>query len=341
MPRKARLDAPGAVHHIIIRGIERRMIFRNDFDRADLIKRLGRLLSETRTECFAWALIPNHAHFLLRTGLLPIAAVMRRMLTGYAVSYNNRYRRHGKLFQSRYKSILCQEDLYLKELVRYIHLNPLRAGLADDLKALDRYPWCGHSVLMGKIVRKWQNDTDVLALFGGSNKSEARRHYRKYVEKGIALGKRPELTGGGLIRSLGGWDQAKALRKTGIRLKSDERILGESGFVERVLSAANEQLERHCQLRARGVTFEMLVENVARWLNVEPQEVLRAGKQPLRVKARDILCYFANRELGISTVELARILKIGQSAISRAIQRGEKIVDTENLIHRFKKCIKS
>jgi REP element-mobilizing transposase RayT len=94
MPRKARLDAPGAVHHIIIRGIERRQIFRNDFDRADLIKRLGRLLSETRTECFAWALIPNHAHFLLRTGLLSIAAIMRRMLTGYAVSFNSRYRRH-------------------------------------------------------------------------------------------------------------------------------------------------------------------------------------------------------------------------------------------------------
>ena len=113
------------------------------------------------------------------------------------------------------------------------------------MKALDRYPWCGHRVLKGKIVRKWQNDTDVLALFGGSNKSEARRHYRKYVEKGIALGKRPELTGGGLIRSLGGWDQAQALRQKGTRLKGDERILGESGFVERVLSASNEQLERH------------------------------------------------------------------------------------------------
>jgi hypothetical protein len=181
----------------------------------------------------------------------------------------------------------------------------------------------------------------VLALFGGSNKTEARRQYRKYVEKGISLGKRPELTGGGFIRSLGGWDRAKALRKTRTRLKSDERILGESGFVEQVLSAANEQLGCHCQLRARGVTFEMLVGNVARWINVEPQEVLRAGKQPLRVKARDILSYFANRELGMSTVELARILKIGQSAISRSIQRGEKIVETENLVSRFKECIKS
>ena len=135
MPRKARIDAPGAVNHIIIRGIERRKIFRSDSDRADLLQRLGRLLSETQTECFAWALIPNHAHFLLRTTLVPIAALMRRVLTGYAVSFNKKYRRHGKLFQSRYKSILCQEDIYLKELVRYIHLNPLRAGLVEGFKS--------------------------------------------------------------------------------------------------------------------------------------------------------------------------------------------------------------
>ena len=118
------------------------------------------------------------------------------------------------------------------------------------------------------------------------------------------------------------------------------RRISTSRNLSAILSAANEQLERHYQLRARGVTFEMRVENVAQWLNVEPQEVLRAGKQPLRAKARDILCYFANRELGMSTVELARILNIGQSAISRSIQRGEKITDTENLAYRFKECIK-
>ena len=340
MPRKARIDAPGAVHHIIIRGIEKRQIFRNDADRADLLQRFGRLLPETQTDCFAWALIPNHAHFLLRTGVISIAALMRRVLTGYAVSFNKKYRRRGKLFQSRYKSILCQEDLYLKELVRYIHLNPLRARLAEDLSALDRYPWCGHSVLMNKVARKWQNTEYVLTLFG-KNRSRARRQYRGYVENGIALGKRPELTGGGLIRSLGGWGQAKALRKTGTRLKSDERILGESGFVEQVLSAANERMDRRYQLKARGFTFEMLVEKVAQWLKVETEEVLRAGKQPIRVKARDLLCYFANRELGMSTVHLARILKIGQPAISRSVQRGEKIAENENLTDHLRKSIKA
>jgi len=130
MPRKAGIDAAGALHHIIVRGIERRKIFYDDADRDAFVNRLGQVLIETQTDCFAWALIPNHVHLLLRTGLTPIATVMRRLLTGYAVQFNRRHRRHGHIFQNRYKSILCQEDPYLKELVRYIHLNPLRAGLS-------------------------------------------------------------------------------------------------------------------------------------------------------------------------------------------------------------------
>ena len=107
MPRKARLDAPGALHHIFVRGIERRKIFLDDIDRDNFLKRLDNVLSETATPCFAWALISNHAHLLPRTGTTAIATVMRRLLTGYAVSFNCRHRRHGQLFQNRYKSILC------------------------------------------------------------------------------------------------------------------------------------------------------------------------------------------------------------------------------------------
>jgi len=124
MPRKARIDAPGALHHIIVRGIERRKIFKDDTDRINFLDRLCKVLSETGTKCFAWALIPNHFHLLLRTGPGGLASLMRRLLTGYAVSFNRRHKRHGQLFQNRYKSFICQEDAYLKELVRYIHLNP-------------------------------------------------------------------------------------------------------------------------------------------------------------------------------------------------------------------------
>jgi len=147
MPRKARIDAPGALHHIICRGIERRRIFYDNVDKDGFVKRLSAILSDTSTPCYAWALIPNHFHLLLRTGTAPIATVMRRLLTGYAVSFNRRHHRHGHVFQNRYKSILCQENPYLLELVRYIHLNPLRARVVSGLKKLDRYPYSGHPAL--------------------------------------------------------------------------------------------------------------------------------------------------------------------------------------------------
>ena len=104
MPRKARIDAAGAVHHIIIRGIERKKIFRNDADRQNFIARLGKIVTETQTACYRWSLTPKHAHMLFRTGVVPLSTVMRRLLNGYAVSFNRKYQRHGQLFQNRYPS---------------------------------------------------------------------------------------------------------------------------------------------------------------------------------------------------------------------------------------------
>jgi len=147
MPRKARIDAPGALHHIIVRGIERRKIFYDDTDRNNLIKRLDAVLTNTQTPCFAWAFLPNHAHFLFRTGGVGLSTVMRRLLTGYAVSFNHRHKRYSHLFQNRYKSIICQEDVYFKELVRYIHLNPVRAKLVSGIGELNRYKYCGHKCI--------------------------------------------------------------------------------------------------------------------------------------------------------------------------------------------------
>jgi putative transposase len=137
MPRLARLDAPGVLHHIMIRGIERCKIFRDNKDRDDFIEPLSVILQETNTSCYAWSLMSNHAHFLFRSGESGIAKVMGRLLTGYAVRFNRRYKRHGQLFQNRYTSVICQEDTYLKELVRYIHLNPVRVNIVQDIQQLN------------------------------------------------------------------------------------------------------------------------------------------------------------------------------------------------------------
>jgi REP element-mobilizing transposase RayT len=106
MPRTSRIDAPGALHHVIIRGIERRRIFLGGRDYDDFLERLALLMPVTQTACLAWVLMTNHAHFLFRSGPNGLSGLMRRLLTGYAVKFNRRHRRHGQLFQNRYKSIL-------------------------------------------------------------------------------------------------------------------------------------------------------------------------------------------------------------------------------------------
>ncbi len=128
--------------------------------------RLEDILSGTETMCYAWAIMPNHFHILLRTGPFQISHIMRRLLTRYSIYFNRRHRRYGHLFQNRYKSILCQEEPCFQELVRYIHLNPLRADLVNGIGALDKYPYSGHSALMGKIKNEWQDTKYVLGWFG-------------------------------------------------------------------------------------------------------------------------------------------------------------------------------
>ncbi|MFI5339080.1 MAG: transposase, partial [Candidatus Methylomirabilales bacterium] len=166
MPRGPRLDAPGTLHHVMVRGIERRRIFATAADRDDFVARLEAVVGATRLRVLAWALLPNHVHLLVRTGHQPLASAMRRLLTGYAVAFNHRHKRRGHLFQNRYKSILVEEEPYLRELSRYIHLNPLRAKVVQDLAALDRYPWTGHSALVGRVPRHWQAVEEVLGEFG-------------------------------------------------------------------------------------------------------------------------------------------------------------------------------
>ena len=250
---------------------------------------------------------------------------MRRVLTGYAVSFNLKYRRSGHLFQNRYKSILCQEDAYLLELVRYIHLNPLRAKLVSDVAELDGYRFCGHSVLMGKCESDWQDAEYVLRQFG-RRLGLSRKRYREFVQQGIELGRRPELVGGGLVRSLGGWKTVKALRGGGERVKGDERILGDGDFVETVLKASNERLERRAMLQSKGYDFYALVARVAQLFDMPKAEVLRRGRYVRTVAARSVLCYWAKCELGLTAVELSKRLKIAAPTVTQSVGRGEGIV---------------
>ncbi len=324
MPRKSRIDAPGALHHIMARGIEKSLIFETDSDRDHFLNRFGEILTDTKTSCYAWALMPNHFHLLLRTATVSISTVMRRLLTGYAIWFNRRHRRHGHLFQNRFKSILCQEDAYLLGLVRYIHLNPIRAGHVEDLKTLDRYRYCGHSVLMKKVNLPWQDTKKVLTLFD-QRTGQARRLYRGFVEKGIDQGRREDLSGGGLIRSMGGWAAVKQLRRARIFERSDERILGDGDFVESALAAAEETLERKYELCSKGFTLDKVAARVSEELGIEIADIWASGRYRKVVDSRSLLCYWAVRELGMPMSSLSRRLNISIPAVSKSVKRGEAL----------------
>jgi hypothetical protein len=252
---------------------------------------------------------------------------MRRLLTGYAVSYNRRHGRWGHLFQNRYKSILCQEESYLLDLVRYIHLNPLRAKIVSDLAQLDQYAFSGHSAVMGKHTNDWQDTSWVLGLFG-SHVVQARRRYRQFVAEGIELGKRPELVGGGLVRSLGGWSGVKALRKERALMKGDERILGDGNFVAEVLAQAEEAMARRYRSRLKGLDLGQVARRVGEIFDMEVEEVWSAGKSRKVVQARSMLCYWAVRELHITMTELARRLNLSITAVSNSVAREENLAKT-------------
>ena len=319
MPRQARLDAPETLHHVMVRGIERRALFRDDTDRADFVARLATLAESGALTVYAWALLPNHAHLLVRTGTRPLARSMRSLLTGYAGAFNRRHHRVGHLFQNRYKSLVVEEEPYLLELVRYLHLNPVRATVLSDLRTLDRYPWTGHSALLGTVPRPWQATATILAQYGPSRR-RARHAYRTFVAEGIPQGRRPELQGGGLVRSAGGWAAVTALRRGREAYGGDERILGGTEFVEALRQAAPAwtAASRRCPPLARVLTA------VAAAVGCPPEALAGPTRTARVARAREGAAYLWCRVGGQVGRELAAALGLSHQAVSQAATRGEQ-----------------
>ena len=332
MPRSGRLDAPGVLHHVIGRGIEKRPIFLTDEDRNDFLARLGLLSEEGYLKVYAWALLPNHFHLLCKTGKAPLARSMRRLLTGYVVKFNRRHNRYGHLFQNRYKSIVCQEDSYLMELVRYIHLNLIRARIVKDLGGLNRSQWSGHSVLMGFQKREWQDTDYVLSYFGKG--VGRRRKYLRFVGEGIGIGRKPELVGGGLIRSMGGWSEVLALRRRGEKTASDERILGDGEFVERVLKEWDEVGRTNLRLNRGRMNLSLLAKQVCEDWGATVEELRSGSRRQMISKVREEFAQVAVKGLGFSGAEVARYIGVSTSCVTR-IAAGRELPEKVRLRYQI------
>jgi hypothetical protein len=240
---------------------------------------------------------------------------MRKLLTGYVVNFNLRHKRHGHLFQNRYKSIICEDDPYLLELTRYIHLNPLRAGIVSEMRGLNQYRWAGHSAIMGRVKREWQDIDAILGYFGKGRKVVEK--YERYVEEGISRGKRPELVGGGLIRSLGGWSQVLSLRRKGIKVAFDERVLGGDDFIERLLSEAEEREKETLRISRKVPDLQILAKRIMGGEGIEEGELRSGNRKREVVGARRVFCQLAIRKMGYPGAEVARFLGVTTSSVNR------------------------
>jgi REP element-mobilizing transposase RayT len=320
MPRKARLDVPGALHHIIVRGINKAPIFNDDQDKTRFLERLSENITNGTCMIYAWVLMTNHVHLLFKSGKDGISAVMRKQLTWYAQYYNRRHKRTGHLFENRYKSILCDEETYLLALIRYIHLNPIRAKIIQTMEELDRYPWTGHRAIIGKADNPWMDIDRVLSEFGSSRK-KAVLEYRRFVREGIAEGRNPALTGGGLVRSQGGWSQVVAMRGRGRREEYDERILGGGDFVHAIVKEAEDRQIRQIKHKRSGKTIQKIFDEECKERQINPLELKAGGKRSSVSAARASIAYRCREELGASAAEIARHLGVSTSCIVRAIDR--------------------
>jgi REP element-mobilizing transposase RayT len=310
----------------MVRGLEARRIFLSDRDREDLLKRFAEVTPASDTAVYAWSLLTNHFHLLLRTGRERISRVMRRVLTGYAVSFNRRHQRVGHLFQNRFKSILVEEEAYFLQLVRYLHLNPLRARLVSDLNALDRYPWSGHAALMGNEECLWQDTEYVLRQFG-QRVGEARRRYREFVASGIGDGKRRELTGGGLIRSMGGRVDLQDEGRGREKWAHDERVLGSSEFVQELLQTVEEErVEATRSPEDQRVVLDRIIANVARGLGLTTAELTSGSRRRVVAKGRYVVGYVGVRTHGHTASEVARRLSVSIQSVVRGIERGPALL---------------
>jgi REP element-mobilizing transposase RayT len=322
MPRQARLDVSGALHHIMVRGIDKSNIFRDAQDKARFLERLGQNVLDAKCSVYAWVLMDNHVHILFRSGQAGISAVMRKLLTWYAQYFNRRYRRKGHLFENRYKSILCDENNYLLALVRYIHVNPIRANIIQTIAELDKYQWTGHRAILGKEQYPWMDIKTVLAQFSRT-KSKAVREYRLFINEGKDQGHDPQFSGGGLIRSLGGWSNVLSKRRKGMKEETDERILGSGDFVHQVIKEAEDKALRQLKVNRSGLTLPKIIEQECGKAQITRTELESGSRRSPVSKTRARIALRGMEEIGLSAAEIARHLGVATSSITRAWAKSE------------------
>ncbi len=321
MGRLIRPDWEGALQHVMARGIDGRAVFHSTRDRSDLHRRLSQLVTDTEIRIYAWVIMPNHLHLLVRTGSKPISTFMHRLLTGYAICYNRREDRKGHVFQGRFKSILVQEEEYFLQLVKYIHLNPLKAGIVNDYESLLYYDWSGHASLLGVKNTSWQDVDFVLSKFTNSN-SKPKQEYLKFIKEKISDKETLKLIWGNY--SLG----RAGITNVSYDAAADKwnrccKILGSREFALDVMKRLKGSGSRPCRERQNiHDAIEIVLDWATEKWGVTLDSIRGNQRNPELANARAVITWIFWKQLGLSKTECAKLLHTSRSGASKAIARG-------------------
>jgi putative transposase len=321
MPRKARLIVPGAVYHVMGRCLETCQMFSDDTDREGFLAILETCLNRTNTQCYAWVLMCNHYHLVLRLGAAELWEVMKPLNMRYAQYHSKKTGRRGPLFMDRYKSIVTQDQNYAQELVRYVHLNPVRAGICKNLHTLERYPWSGHSVLMGRIERKFQDTRSVLRRFGPTN-AEARKTYCQYLRDGLEKGTEADTITNLIRKSNAG---SEAGRKTTCW------VIGDQKFVSEAMKHAQERKMRISRFEKEGGGFDRIAEKMQTVFKIPAEMLLIRQRGGVGSEARKAFAYIAAKTYNAPISKVAEYLGVGSAAVSAMVHSGRNIVNSRKI----------
>jgi len=291
MARRPRIHFAGALYHVIARGNRRQGIFLDERD----LERFLTYLSECKRRYFfrlyAFALMKNHLHLLVEVGEVPLSRIMQSLLFRYARYFNLRHEEVGHLLQGRYKAIVCDKDAYLLELVRYIHLNPVRAKI---VKTPEDYVWSGHLSYLGKAGGDLIDEEFVLGQLG-ENRSLARRRYRQFVWEGIS-----------------GGHQGRYYRV------KDQRYLGGDDFIERI-----GEERKQSGSWVYDVPLKVISEEVSRAMGIRAGRLHSGTRGREGARGRGLVAYLAKRICGYTVKEIAEYFRRSSATISEAIVKVE------------------
>ncbi len=289
MARKPRLHYKDGVYHVILRGNHGKKIFFDDEDRKYFFWLINEGVKRFNYQVHSFCLMDNHIHLAIQVGEIPLSKIMQNLSFRYTRWINNKKKRVGHLFHGRYKAILVEQDSYLLELVRYIHLNPVRAKLVRNPS---RYRWSGHNAYLGQETLPWLTTDWVLQQFG-KRIGVCRKRYAEFVAEGAKDGYREEFHQGG----------------------DDGRILGGEQYTKKVISGKAVKLKKP--------SFRKITEIVCSSYNIKPKVLQSSSRQRDMSHVRQIISWLVYKTEATTLKELGEYFGRDASVLSKQVRRAE------------------